>query len=281
MRYRNNSRPLGTFENFYFDLRIKHKREIEQKAKRRRALGTALLLCFLILLVLIKAYPQSSNAKSLPKVTGVATTTSNFSRTSLKRVKPTKVGIQIGHWKAGEHPEITALHTSTGGEANGISELEVNLAVGEIVKKQLESYGIEVDLLSATIPPSYKADLFISLHADSIDSSTQRRGYKSAYFEPLRNNLDKVLQKHIDEAFLANSKLPHDNTNISANMHKYYAFNHLRFQHVIAMSTPGLIVEMGYLSNPKDVIFLKDSKRPATAISKGVISYLQNQGYLR
>ena len=43
---------------------------------------------------------------------------------------------------------------------------------------------------------------------------------------------------------------------------------------------PGIIVEMGYLSNSKDVIFLKDSKRPATAISKGIISYLLEQGYL-
>ena len=131
MRYRNNSRPLGTFENFYFDLRTKHKREIEHKAKRRRALGTALLLCFLILLVVIKSYPTNSNSKQIPKATGVATTTSNFVRTSLKKVKPIKVGLQIGHWKAGEHPEITALHKSTGGEANSVSELEVNLAVGE------------------------------------------------------------------------------------------------------------------------------------------------------
>ena len=172
------------------------------------------------------------------------------------------------------------MHTSTGGEANSVSELEINLAVGKIVKKQLESYGITVDLLPVTIPPSYKADIFISLHADGVNNPT-RRGYKSAYFKPLRNNLDKVLQKHMDEAFLANSKLPHDNKNTSANMHEYYAFNYLRFQHVIAMNTPGLIVEMGYLSNPKDVIFLKDSKRPAVAISKGILSYLKEQGYLR
>ncbi len=277
MRHRNNSRPLGNFENFYFDLRTKHKRELEHKAKRRRALGTALLVCFLVLLLLIKAYP--SKPSPTPRITEVAAVTRSPFKPLVRKSKPVKIGIQIGHWKVREHPEITALHTRTGGEANGVSELEINLAVGNIIKKQLEPYGITVELLPATIPPKYKADLFISLHADSVNNP-QRRGYKSAYFEPLRNDFDKLLQKHIDEAFLGNLQIPHDHTNISSDMHKYYAFNHQRFLHVISPSTPGLILEMGYISNFKDLIFLKDSKRPATAISKGIISYLYEQGYL-
>ena len=185
MRQRSNSRPLGTFENFYFDLHKKHKHKLEYKAKRRRALGTALLICFTIFLLLIKAY--QSTPTSTPRITEVSAVKRTPFNFFTKSPKPIKVGIQIGHWKVSEHPEITALHTRTGGEANGVSELEINLAVGNIIKKQLKPYGITVELLPATIPPKYEADLFISLHADSV-SNPQRPGYKSAYFEPLRNH---------------------------------------------------------------------------------------------
>ena len=278
MRQRNNSRPIGTFENFYFDLRKKHKRKLEYRAKRRRAFGTALLICFTILLLLVKAYQSKPNPT--PRITEVSAVKRTPFHFFTKKSKPIKVGIQIGHWKVSEHPEITALHTRTGGEANGVSELEINLAVGNIIKKQLKPYGITVELLPATIPPKYEADLFISLHADSV-SNPQRRGYKSAYFEPLRNDFDKLLQEHIDKAFLTNTHLPSDDSNVSSDMYEYYAFNKQRFRHVIAPGTPGLIVEMGYISNAKDIIFLKDSKRPATAISKGIVSYLLELGRLR
>lgn len=287
MRRSNNSRPLGIFETHYFNFRTRNKYEFATKAKRRRALGIALLVCFLIFLLLVNTYPTSvktpltNNTKN--KVAN--SITSRSSSKPLKAVKylkksPIKVGLQVGHWKVKEHPEIKALHKRTGGAANGVTEVDINKAVAEIVKRQLEHHNITVDLLPATISPNYKADVFLSLHADGV-SDPRRRGYKSAYFEPLRNDFDKLLQKHLDEAFLASSYLPHDNKNVSSDMYEYYAFNYNKFLHSIAPDTAGLIVEMGYISNAKDVIFLKDLKRPASAITKGVISYLLDQGLLK
>jgi len=100
-----------------------------------------------------------------------------------------KVALQIGHLNVANHPnELANLRLNTGGLARGVAEIDVNKAVAGIVKKQLEYYGINVELLPATVPPDYKADLFVSIHADSsID--VRRRGYKSAYAIPERNTL--------------------------------------------------------------------------------------------
>lgn len=189
-----------------------------------------------------------------------------------------KVALQIGHLNVANHPkELANLRLNTGGLARGVAEIDVNKAVANIVKKQLEYYGITVELLPATVPPDYKADLFVSIHADSsID--IRRRGYKSAYAVPERNTADKLLKSLIDESFFNASGLPDDHKNVSSNMTEYYAFNKTKFIHSIASETPALIVEMGYLSHEEDIIFLKDTKRPATALTEGILKFLDATG---
>lgn len=198
---------------------------------------------------------------------------------------PTRVGIQIGHLNAAEHPEeLASLRYNTGGHWGGVDEVTLNLAVAEHLKAGLEQRGIRVDLLPATVPPSYQADLVLSLHADASPDPA-RRGYKSAHFTDARyregrNRLESVLKQFIDQAYFYYSGLPDDDSNVSGAMLQYYAFNHRRFKHSVASSTPAVIVEMGYLSNAEDMRFLNEPVNPAYALRQGILAYLSAQGRL-
>jgi len=188
--------------------------------------------------------------------------------------RPVKIALQIGHLDVSKHPdELANLRQNTGGLARGVAEIDVNTTVANIVKKQLEYYGLQVELLPATVPPNYQADVFVSIHADS-STDESRRGYKSANALPERNSSDKLLKSLVDESFFNASGLPDDHMNVSSNMTEYYAFNRSKFAHTVAKDTPALIIEMGYLSHEEDIIFLKDTKRPATALTEGILKFL-------
>jgi len=192
---------------------------------------------------------------------------------------PPRVGLQVGHLDAAEQPEeLAALRTSTGGHFDGVDEVDVNLEVAVRVASLLERRGLEVDVLPATVPPGYRADLMLSLHVDASEDE-ERRGYKSAHFRPLRNVKEPLLKLSVDRVMLSTG-LPDDDRNVSGNMLEYYAFNHRRYRHSVSRSTPALLVEMGYLSNAADRVLLSDPDVFAVALAKGVVDYLRAIGRL-
>lgn len=193
---------------------------------------------------------------------------------------PVRVGIQVGHLDAADDPqELAALRVSTGAEVAGLREVDVNEAVARALAGLLEAKGVRVDLIPSTPPPGYHADLFLALHADS-NADSSRRGYKSAFFHPQRNRFDPLLKADIDRAYLSLSGLPSDAVNVSGDMDYYYAFNFRRYRHSVSPATPGLIVELGYLSNPSDRTFLRHPKRVAAALARGILTYLEARGRL-
>lgn len=190
----------------------------------------------------------------------------------------THIGIQVGHLDVINHPdELENLRYNTGGVAGERSELEVNKSVAYLLRDMLQAEGFLVDVLPATVPRNYRADVFISLHADS-SPDLQRRGYKSAYYKYVRNHQDPILKTHIDKAYFYFSGLPDDDANVSGSMLEYYAFNRQRFKHSLAKRTPAILVEMGYISNDADWEFLKDPVNPAYALKMGILSYLEERG---
>lgn len=194
---------------------------------------------------------------------------------------PPRVGLQIGHLEAGRHPEELAnLRYSTGASVNGVNEVDVNFAVAEILRDMLVNEGVVVELLPATVPQGYRADLFVSLHADSSEDR-ERRGYKSAVFRYERNDKDALLKQIIDANYFYFSGLPDDDNNVSGSMLEYYAFNHERFKHSVHPKTPAMIVEMGYISNAEDLAFLEDPVNPAYALKIGILSYLREVGRIK
>jgi len=190
---------------------------------------------------------------------------------------PAKVGLQVGHWKNDELPEeLSQLIGNTGASGGGKTEAEVNLAIAQETARILEESGVLVDILPATVPISYWADVFIAIHADgSTDSSTS--GYKiAAPWRDFSGNAASLVT-HLETEYETATILEKD-PNITRNMRGYYAFSWWRYEHAIHPMTTAAIVETGFLTSAFDRKLIVDKPEvPAGAIAQGVINYLSEK----
>lgn len=186
---------------------------------------------------------------------------------------PRRVAIQAGHWRASEAPlEFPNLRFSSGASFLGINEVDVALDIAQRLVAVLSERGYVVDLLPATVPPSYLADVFVSLHADSDVTSTAR-GFKIAHGF-YRSPHDELLVQQLIEHYAAGTQLPW-NERVTADMTDYYAFAWFRYEHALAPHTAAAIVEMGFITHPFDRPVLTDEPdRVARAIAEGIIRFL-------
>ena len=187
-----------------------------------------------------------------------------------------RVGIQVGHWKTDEVPDdLHKLAVQTGAIWEGVREVDVNLDIGQRVATLLRAKGITVDLLPTTVPAGYVADAFLALHADS-DGVGELSGFKLAD-GPLRGPFEDRLVQDVRAAYDNALGMPYDAEHVGVDMHFYYAFNYLRFQHTTSPFTPAAILEMGYLSSDDDrAILTGQPDRVAAAISSGLMRFLND-----
>jgi N-acetylmuramoyl-L-alanine amidase len=187
---------------------------------------------------------------------------------------PLRVGLQAGHWLAYEAPEELANIRHNGAYAVGIAEWEVNLAIAEAARDLLESHGIAVDILPATIPPDYWADAFVSIHADDNDD-VRVNGYKVASPRRDRSGKSAEFAALIEEEYGVTTGLALD-PNITRNMRGYYAFNWRRYEHSLHPMAPAVILETGFLSNAGDRrVIVQDPDRAADGLVRAVLIFLE------
>jgi N-acetylmuramoyl-L-alanine amidase len=189
---------------------------------------------------------------------------------------PPRVGIQVGHWNSKDLPdELKRLRTSSGAFAAGYSEAQVNLEIAKRVAKLLESRGMLVDVLPATIPPSYDADAFVSIHADGSRSGGSR-GFKLA--TPWRTSrASQHLADVLTAEYARATGMPQDGA-ITVNMRGYYAFNYRRHTHAINRTTPAVILETGFLTSAADrAVIIGQADNVAIGIANGIIRYLSER----
>ncbi len=186
---------------------------------------------------------------------------------------PPLIALQAGHWHAAEQPEDFAwLRTSTGATAGGVREVDLNVDVAHRAAEYLRSWGNEVYVLPATVPPGYRADAFVSIHADGHANRTAR-GFKVATYWRDWVATDTLVREIVDE-YARQTGLPQD-WRITDNMRGYYAFNSGLYEHTISEDTPGAIVELGFLSNNADRAFLVANRDlVARAIALGIARFL-------
>lgn len=246
--------------------------------RRRRPLLRAAAV--LVLIVASLAWAGIDRSLDAPARTrsyvehGLPMTTSAWTRLRASILGPPRVGIQVGHLEARAQPdELAPLRASTGAQVGTLREVDVNRAVAEALATQLRAAGVVVELLPATVPPRYRADLLVSLHADA-SREAHRNGYKSAHPVPARNAREPLLKATVDAAYLDASTLSDDDANVTAAMLGYYAFADHRLRHAAHRSTAGLIVELGYLTHPRDRAWLDAPERPAAALADGILRYL-------
>lgn len=193
---------------------------------------------------------------------------------------PPKVALQAGHYKSNEAPdELSRLRTNTGTSGGGKSEWEVNLSIATATAEILRTKGITVEILPATVPPAYWADIFLAIHADgSLDTSS--RGFKLA--SPWVDITGKSTQlvTFIENAYGKATGLIID-PNITRNMRGYYAFGWWRYEHAIHPMTTGAIIETGFLTSPTDRKILIDNHyKSANGIAEGITDFLAAQKLL-
>lgn len=187
-----------------------------------------------------------------------------------------RIGLQVGHWKTRELPdELARLRTSSGAIAAGLREVDLNLDMARRVAALLQSIGLAVDVLPATVPPGYQADAFVAIHADG-SRRPDPRGFKLA--TPWRTSrASQLLHDSLVTEYASATGLPQDGA-ITVNMRGYYAFTYRRHTHAIARTTPAVILEMGFLTNPKDRAVLSGQPdRVAIGIANGIIRYLNER----
>lgn len=193
---------------------------------------------------------------------------------------PPKVGLQAGHYKNENLPEeLERLKGNTGASGGGRDEWEVNLAIAEQTKELLEEQGITVDILPATVPQNYWADVFVAIHADGNLDFT-KTGYKAAApRRDLTGNATSLVDA-IEKNYQKETGLAYD-PNVTRNMRGYYAFSYWRFDHTLHPMTTAAILETGFLTNPYDrEIIVDQPELSAKGLANGVIEYLKLQKLL-
>jgi N-acetylmuramoyl-L-alanine amidase len=185
-----------------------------------------------------------------------------------------RIALQAGHWKNSEVPdELDGLRDNGGTSGGGRAEWEVNLDIAERTAALLEAAGYDAEVLPATVPPRYEADLFISIHADGNNDSSVH-GYRVAAPRRDRTGRAQEFANVLTTAYGEATGVRSIGT-VTRRMTGYYAFNSRRYDHAIHPSTVGVIIETGFLTSPTDQrILVDDPGRAAQGIFNGVVLYL-------
>jgi len=183
-----------------------------------------------------------------------------------------RIALQAGHWKAAEAPEELARIRSNGTRGGGKMEWEVNLEIAELSAAMLREFGYEVDILPATVPPQYQADLFISIHADGHDNPAVS-GYRVAPPRRDRDGASGEFSRLLLETYGQATGL-RGIPDVTRRMENYYAFNFRRYQHSLHPETTAVILETGFLTSPSDRrVIVDDQTRSARGIVEAVNRY--------
>ena len=185
---------------------------------------------------------------------------------------PVRIALQAGHWKAAEAPRELSGLRDNGTAWQGTAEWEVNLAIAETTAGMLEELGYQVDVLPAVVPPSYRAHLFIAIHADG-SNDPNATGYRVA--SPRRDATGRasefagLLEDRYGKA-TSLRRLP----TVTHRMQNYYAFNFQRYEHALHPMTIGVILETGFITSAKDRrVILSEPEKAARGIVDAILAF--------
>ena len=153
---------------------------------------------------------------------------------------------------------------------DGLREADINLAVAERVMGRLQRKGYTVDLLEEFDDriQGYKADVFISIHADSCIPGLS--GFKIARSETSAiPEIEDQLTQCIIAEYETKTDLAFHADTISEHMRDYHAFRE------IAYDTPGVIIELGFMSDDRNILLYRQD-RLAKSLVDGIQCFLDS-----
>lgn len=180
---------------------------------------------------------------------------------------PPRIGIVAGHWGSDEGASCP----------DGLTEVDVNLEVAELVVQSLRGLGYEVDLLKEfdIRLNGYLADALVSIHADSCqrfeNATPPPTGFKVAsVVDSYVPEEERRLVNCLTEAYAARTNLPFHENSITGHMTGYHTF------YAIDGRTPGAIIETGFLWLDRELL----TQRPdvvAQGIVDGVVCFVEGE----
>lgn len=150
---------------------------------------------------------------------------------------------------------------------DGLTEVEVNLAIAQMVVANLRTEGIRTDLLDEYDArlDGYSGTALVSIHADSCDYfNDQATGFKIAGSMITDSSL---LSSCVEESYRQATQLPYHANTLTQDMSDYHAF------YDIAPGTPAIIIETGFMNLDRQLL-TANSDIPAKAISDGILCYI-------
>jgi N-acetylmuramoyl-L-alanine amidase len=171
-----------------------------------------------------------------------------------------RVAIVAGHWQ----------NDSGAVCADGLQEVQVNLAVAREVVSLLQQRGYDAELFPefAADLKGFEGDAFVSIHADSCNVPGAS-GFKVAHVEnsAVPDKEDQLVNCLWDEYGKLTGLARHEKS-ITADMRYYHNFRQ------ISPATPGAIIELGFLLEDRDLL-LYDQETVARGVAAGIICYLE------
>ena len=167
-----------------------------------------------------------------------------------------------GHWKSDSGAVCP----------DGLQEVSINLDVAARVVAVLQNAGVDAELLPefAEELKGYKADAFVSIHADSCEAPGVS-GFKVARVtgSAIPETEDRLVSCMIREYGDATGLTFHSNT-ITFDMKGYHAFNEIDPQ------TPGAIIELGFMDADRELL-TDSSYQVAQAVARGIACFLEGE----
>jgi N-acetylmuramoyl-L-alanine amidase len=172
-------------------------------------------------------------------------------------IPPLKVGIVAGHWLS----DVGATCP------DGLTEVEINVAVAQLVVSMLSRSGYDAEMLAEFSPDlhGYEASALVSIHADSCNVP-EATGFKvarvsSSLVPELEDRLVDCLIQEYQEA----TGLPFHQHSITYDMTEYHAF------YEIAPETPAAIIEIGFMAADRRLLTKRQD-----LVAEGIVNGIKN-----
>ncbi len=182
-----------------------------------------------------------------------------------------RVGIIAGH--SGINPSL-GLEDPGATCEDGLTEVQVNQSIANLVVKGLEEVGIQVDLMEEFDERlyEYRADALVSIHADSCYwINEEATGYKvSQSAVSTVPDLAQRLVVCVVDRYGRATDLRYHPRSITRDMTEYHSFLEIHSQ------TPAAIIETGFLYLDRDFL-TEQPQLAALGIVDGILCYLNQE----
>jgi len=182
-----------------------------------------------------------------------------------------RIGIVTGH--SGPYPGTGAVDPGSTCP-DGLTELQINESIANLVADGLKGAGFQVDLLNEWDEglTGYRAVALVSIHADSCEwINDQATGFKVAASvdSSIPDRAQRLVTCMVDRYARDTGLLFHQGS-ITRDMTEYHTFNEIHSQ------TPAAIIETGFLNLDRKFL-TEQPDQAARGIVEGILCFVNNE----